>query len=493
MLVGYMRVSTEVDRQVMDLQRDALLAVGVDTRHLFEDRASGSRGDRAGLAKALAFLHPGDCLIVWKLDRLGRSLPHLLSTVGLIARLKHVRALTIDSGRAHLVHQARLAQITREAARVTVQHVADYERQRRHATLVAIALDIQTNLTDQAVTLFDGLVGSMFRRAEGRQTRAFQADARAINDKVRLYARVGGAVIAAQKGKQDAFEAIAAVIPWERFCTSVAEAEALARPEEFDAYEKIGEHYAAARRWSPAFLGAFTFEGVPAVASLLRAIEVLREANRTGSARLPKSAPTAFVRQRWAGYVLPGDGDINRHHYELCVLSELRVRLAAGEVWVGGSRQYRSFEERLISKEALLAMQQAGTLPIAVEPDFDRFIEARRTLLDARLAAVNARAKDGLLPDVTLDRGVLKIAPIEKSTPPEAEVLAGRLYAMLPRIRITDLLAEVASWTMFPNCFTHLRTGETAASPRTLLAGLLADGLNLARLIHRMPGNCWRM
>jgi hypothetical protein len=53
MLVGYMRVSTEDDRQVMDLQRDALLAAGVDERHLFEDRASGKRGDRAGLAKAL--------------------------------------------------------------------------------------------------------------------------------------------------------------------------------------------------------------------------------------------------------------------------------------------------------------------------------------------------------------------------------------------------------------------------------------------------------
>ena len=56
MLVGYMRVSTEGDRQVLDLQRDALLAAGVDERHLFEDRASGSRGDRAGLAKALAFI-----------------------------------------------------------------------------------------------------------------------------------------------------------------------------------------------------------------------------------------------------------------------------------------------------------------------------------------------------------------------------------------------------------------------------------------------------
>jgi DNA invertase Pin-like site-specific DNA recombinase len=81
MLIGYMRVSTSGDRQVLDLQRDALLAAGVDARHLFEDRVTGSRGDRVGLTKALAFLKPGDCLVFWKLDRLGRSLPHLLATV----------------------------------------------------------------------------------------------------------------------------------------------------------------------------------------------------------------------------------------------------------------------------------------------------------------------------------------------------------------------------------------------------------------------------
>jgi DNA invertase Pin-like site-specific DNA recombinase len=81
MLVGYMRVSSDGDRQAVDLQRDALLAAGVDERHLYEDHASGSRGDRPGLAEALAFLRPGDCLVVWKLDRLGRSLPHLLATV----------------------------------------------------------------------------------------------------------------------------------------------------------------------------------------------------------------------------------------------------------------------------------------------------------------------------------------------------------------------------------------------------------------------------
>jgi DNA invertase Pin-like site-specific DNA recombinase len=81
MLVGYVRVSSETDRQNSDLQRDALIAVGVDTRHLFEDRASGTRTDRPGLTQALAFVRPGDVLVVWKLDRLGRSLTHLIEIV----------------------------------------------------------------------------------------------------------------------------------------------------------------------------------------------------------------------------------------------------------------------------------------------------------------------------------------------------------------------------------------------------------------------------
>lgn len=81
MQIGYMRVSSESDRQTTDLQRDALLAAGVDSRHLFEDHASGAKDDRPGLVKALAFVQPGDVLVVWKLDRLGRSLSHLLSIV----------------------------------------------------------------------------------------------------------------------------------------------------------------------------------------------------------------------------------------------------------------------------------------------------------------------------------------------------------------------------------------------------------------------------
>ena len=81
MLVGYMRVSSSDDRQSVALQRDALVAAGVDERHFYSDKASGARDDRPGLKACLDYLKDGDTLVVWKLDRLGRSLPHLLTTV----------------------------------------------------------------------------------------------------------------------------------------------------------------------------------------------------------------------------------------------------------------------------------------------------------------------------------------------------------------------------------------------------------------------------
>jgi DNA invertase Pin-like site-specific DNA recombinase len=81
MLLGYMRVSKVDGSQLLDLQRDALLAAGVEPGHLYEDLASGKPGDRPGLAACLKALRPGDVMVAWKLDRLGRDLRHLVNLV----------------------------------------------------------------------------------------------------------------------------------------------------------------------------------------------------------------------------------------------------------------------------------------------------------------------------------------------------------------------------------------------------------------------------
>ena len=81
MLIGYVRVSKSDGTQTLAPQRDAMLAAGVDPARIYEDLASGRRDDRPGLTACLKAIQPGNTLVLWKLDRLGRDLRHLVNTV----------------------------------------------------------------------------------------------------------------------------------------------------------------------------------------------------------------------------------------------------------------------------------------------------------------------------------------------------------------------------------------------------------------------------
>ena len=80
-LIGYARVSKADGSQLHDLQRDALAQAGVEADNVYEDAASGKKDDRPGLEACLKALRRGDTLVVWKLDRLGRDLRHLVNLV----------------------------------------------------------------------------------------------------------------------------------------------------------------------------------------------------------------------------------------------------------------------------------------------------------------------------------------------------------------------------------------------------------------------------
>lgn len=85
MLIGYARVSTARQRESLDTQRDALLAVGCDRTHFFSDTVSGSKWERPGLKKALSYMRAGDTLVVTCLDHLGRSVRETVTTTADLA------------------------------------------------------------------------------------------------------------------------------------------------------------------------------------------------------------------------------------------------------------------------------------------------------------------------------------------------------------------------------------------------------------------------
>jgi len=81
MLIGYARISKADDSQVLDLQIDALIEAGIDKENIYTDKISGVKDARSGLENCLKALRKDDTLVVWKLDRLGRSLKHLITTI----------------------------------------------------------------------------------------------------------------------------------------------------------------------------------------------------------------------------------------------------------------------------------------------------------------------------------------------------------------------------------------------------------------------------
>lgn len=81
MFIGYARVSKADGNQVLDLQIDSLIRIGITEEQIYVDKASGAKDDRPGLENCMKALREGDTLIVWKLDRLGRNLKHLILTV----------------------------------------------------------------------------------------------------------------------------------------------------------------------------------------------------------------------------------------------------------------------------------------------------------------------------------------------------------------------------------------------------------------------------
>jgi hypothetical protein len=159
-------------------------------------------------------------------------------------------------------------------------------------------------------------------------------------------------------------------------------------------------------------------------------------------------------------------------------------------VWVQGARAYRALDEHLIPAATFAGLVRLHAVPVAVPLDVEAWLKERRPLLHERLTALAHRLGGQPSSEVRLARGSLRVAATDSPEDRAAVTLAGRLDAVLPRIRLTDLLEEVDRWTGFVELFEHAGTGRPPAERRVFLATLIAEATNLglARMAQVSPG-----
>jgi TnpA family transposase len=486
-LMGELRRNQIIAPGPSVVERMVAAAVLLAERRVASQLTKGLSAAQAEALDALLKIKEDTSMSVLAWARQAPGAPGHRALSRLVDQLTCLRAIGLDPAHAEGVHPERLRQLSRMGGRFTATQLGELSSLRRRATLVATVLDTTARLTDDVIASFDRMVGRLFRRAEAREEDAVLRNARSVNEKVRLFTKLGEALLAAKEAKEDPLKAVETAVGWDRLARSVEEARRLVRPDKTDLAALAARAWPVLHRLGPLFLGALCFRGLPAAAGTVRAVETLRAVYRNDNKEWPASLPVAFLRSGWRNAVLTGE-NANRRTWEVATLLALRDRLRAGDIWVEGSRQWRAIEDQLIKPALFQSMRESGPLPVAVPETARIWLDERCDLLTRRLTEVADRAARDDLENVRIEGEKLTITPHKANTPEAAEVFAERLYDMLPPVRITDLLAEVDRWTGFSARFTHLRTGLPADDPRVVLTAVLADATNLG--LTRMAEAC---
>lgn len=392
----------------------------------------------------------------------------------LLERLAFVRDLDLPAAKAATVHPDRARQFAREARLSPGYLIERYTPLRRRAMLVAYLADAEARLIDAALVMADKLIGGLFTRAKARQARNYAGTARDVARLMGLFQRTIDALASAVETDADPITVLDNNIGWATLLRARPEIIAIAASTGEDTLVLAADRYQTLRKFAPALIEALEFRAGKSDSRTLAAIATLRTLYRSGRREVPTDAPMPF-RKEWRKIVVQPDGRISRRLYETAVLAHLRNKLRSGDVYVERSASYRRFDAYLAPSAEATSI--AGDLGLLGTPE--RWLAERGQELDDRLRRFARRLARGQLEGVGLIDGRLSISPIRATPIPEAEHLAQRLDAMMPRIRITELLHEVARQTGFLSAFTNLRTGASSPHDNALLAAILADATNL--------------
>jgi len=396
-----------------------------------------------------------------------------------IEKLIFLRQQCVDDWSLTGMNPNRLKYLAQLGKKSTNQAMQRANEEKRYPILLSFLHQMHTEVTDELLDLFIRCLAQTYKRSKQARDEFSKRMANSIQEKVRLFQKLGSIVLDTGVSDEQVRAAIYQIMSPDKLYVAVQESEQLIRPLDDNAFEFMKRRYSYIRTFAPAFLDACVFRSHLKQDPLLAAIDVLRQLNKQRTRKVPEDAPISFIPASWESYVIDQQGQIDRHYYELCALSELRNALRSGDIWVEGSRRYANPQSYLIPIQQWPGYRNEVCQLLDIPMDGRERLQQRQSELEERLYLFDQALtnKD----KVRIENDELVISPLEAEELPESSPRLRQLIGeRMPHVELTDLLIEVDSWTHFTRRFEHAG-GDSSRTRDTqihLYAGILAQACN---------------
>jgi len=415
--------------------------------------------------------------LVWLRRPAAGSVPVMIRRY--LDRIGLLRAIGADRLDLAAVNPNRIRHLAGLGRRMTPQAIARLEVAGRHQILAATVSDELVRLTDEVLDLFDVAMATIDRDARSHLEQIAKTNATVANETVRLFGQVARVLLDPTVPDHQVRSVILDRVGEDRFSEAAERAAEIERPPDGSYLDLLLARYGRVRQFAPQVLAAFHFHAAAADDELVAAITLLRELNASGSRRVPDDAPVGFASPKWKRHVTTADGSIDRHGWELSLLSELRGALRGANVWVDHSRRYRDPTSYLIPVEDWERLRPESPAATGIPLDPAERLTQLDATLNEHLALLDEALTDGT--SVRIDNDRLVVTPLSAETPdPDLDRLRDTVHALLPEIDLVDLLVEVNSWCGFLDELIHAghATDRSPDHKARLLAAIVANGCN---------------